>query len=110
MKSEAKALLGNKTYYASDQYFKKTEIGSWILGPPVYMNEKGCFLNSSHASVRWLINFDPDSNSKQYRVGRVLLLILWVGLVNVGSEELTDSQEHEFLQDLLEKMIQTFGS
>jgi hypothetical protein len=110
MKVEARALLGRKAYHGSDQYFRETVIGTWILGPPVYLSNGICYLNASHAGVRWLINFDPDSNSKQYRVGRVLLLVLWVGLVNVDSAELTDAQEHEFLQDLLEKMIQTFGS
>jgi hypothetical protein len=109
MKGEAKAMLGNKTYYGSNGYFKRTSIGSWILGSPVYLSDGLCYLNRSHAGVRWLINFDPNSNSKQYRVARVLLLIHWVGLVNVDSEELTDEQEHQFLQDLVEKMIQTFS-
>lgn len=109
MKSEAKALLGNKIFHGSDHYFTSTSIGNWLLGPPVYLTNGKCYLNRAHPDVRWLIQIDPNSASRQYRVARVLLLIHWVGLINIDSEEFTDEQEHRFLQDLVVRLVQTFS-
>lgn len=109
MKSEAKTLLGVKTYHSSDRYFPETKMGNWILGPPVYLTNGVCYINGAHSGVRWLVHLDPDSNSKYHRAARVLLLIHWVDQVNVASEELTDEQERAFLAELAERMAQTFS-
>jgi hypothetical protein len=109
MKSEAKTLLGVKTYHSSDRYFPETKMGSWVLGPPVYLTNGVCYLNGAHSGVRWLVHLDPDSNNKYHRAARVLLLIHWVDLVNVASEELTDQKERRFLGELAERMAQTFS-
>ena len=84
-------------------------MGNWALGPPIYLTNGVCYINGAHSGVRWLVHLDPDSNSKYHRAARVLLLIHWVDLVNVASEELTDEQERAFLAELAERMAQTFS-
>ena len=109
MKSELSNLLGRKRRDFAKDIFKATEIGSWALGPPVYEVPfvRTLRFNRQHSCVRWLLA--GHGSQKSRRVMRLLLLVHWIALVNLKSEEFTDIHEKSFLVDLSEKLVASFG-
>lgn len=110
LKEDVRNLLGRDHYRKSDKMFTALDFGSWPLGPPVYRPRgKGHFrLNLMHPAIRWLLSEGDEPRKK--REARVMLLVHWVGLVNIASEELRDAHEDEFLVRLAEQMTRTFSS
>jgi hypothetical protein len=108
LKEDVCSLLGRELFRKSDQMFKSLDFGNWPLGPPVYRPRgKSHFrLNEMHTGVRWLLIEGGDERHK--RAARMMLVVHWVGLVNVASEELRDWHEDEFLVRLAERMTKTF--
>jgi hypothetical protein len=101
-------LLGRKAVKSADRLFGATDFGSWVLGPPVYRSRTTGRhrFNRLHPSIRWLLSEEGPSRNR--RVASSLLLVAWVGLVNIASEPLTDQHEERFLVNLLERLEQTF--
>jgi hypothetical protein len=109
LKEDIRNLLGREHFRKSDELFKALDFGSWPLGPPIYRQRGGgpFRLNSLHAGVRWLLEKSGDERHK--RAARMMLVVHWVGLVNVASTELTDTHEDEFLTNLAERLAQIFA-
>jgi hypothetical protein len=109
LKEDIRNLLGREQYKKSNELFKSIDFGNWPLGPPIYRPRgvQTFRLNALHPGVRWLLSESDDQRHK--RVARMMLLIHWVGLVNVASEELRDVHEEEFLNLLADRMTQTFA-
>lgn len=100
-------LLGRKNARKAEEFFEGTEFGSWPLGPAVYRKPNGDHrFNRMHPAIRWLLTAKKNANARE---ARMLILLNWVGLVNVVSEELTDQHEDEFLIGLAEVLEQSLG-
>lgn len=109
LKEDVRNLLGRDHYRRSNLLFRHLDFGRWPLGPPIYQprSGEGFRLNALHPGIRWLLEEDGDKRAK--RAARMMLLVHWVGLVNVASEELQDAHEGRFLSDLADRMRQTFS-
>ncbi len=139
------------------EYLEQTEIKSWPLGPPVYLNHRreneneerritrlfkvGKSLpllngisklvlgpvvggqtrfNRLHRSVRWLCENHHDSPQK--RVGRILLVLYWLSLIQQAEGKFSDASTKEgfplenkrllrekFINKLTERSLGIFG-
>jgi hypothetical protein len=109
LKEDVCNLLGREHFRKSDNLFQALDYGSWPLGPPIYRPRgKSHFrLNAMHPGIRWLLAEAGDERHK--RAARMMLLVHWVGMVNVASEELADVHEDRFLERLAEQMTRTFA-
>jgi hypothetical protein len=109
LKEDVRSLLGRELFKRSDKLFQALDFGSWPLGPPIYRprGQSHFRLNEMHSGIRWLLSEAGDERSK--RTARMMLVVHWVGLVNVASEELRDWQEDAFLVRLAERMTRTFS-
>lgn len=110
LQEDVKTFLGSRHQKRSQALFDALDFGYWPLGPAIYrrMGGLGYRLNLVHKGVRWMLA--TDGNHRTKRVARSLLLILWVGIVNVGSESLTDDQEEQFLDKLPARLRQVYGA
>jgi hypothetical protein len=109
LKEDVRNLLGAKQFRDSDDLFRNLAYGAWPLGPPIYLPGSGppYKLNTLHPAIRWLVSEGGDARAK--RIARMLLVVHWVGLVNVASEQLEDAHEENFLVRLADRMGQTLS-
>lgn len=124
LREDAANLLGRSQFQRADGLFEALDFGRWPLGPPVYqvnprsetydpltrqriLTSSSHFrLNLLHPAIRWLLSDGGDEQAR--RAARMMLLVHWIGQVNVASEQLTDADEKEFLLRLTERMARTF--
>lgn len=100
-------LLGSQRVKEADGHFCRTDFGTWILGPPLYCSSsrKHFRFNRLHPSIKWLLN--SETETREHRVARMLLLVRWTALVNMESPTLLDSHESEFLVRLSDRVAQS---
>ncbi len=124
LRADAMVLLGGGPFERADGLFKELDYGRWPLGPPIYQTRRSTQttdpktlnlvfdsvshfrLNLLHPAIRWLLSGEGDEATR--RAARMMLLVHWIGQVNVASEELTDDHEREFLLKLTDRMVKTF--
>ncbi|HIB67019.1 MAG TPA: hypothetical protein EYO33_18370 [Phycisphaerales bacterium] len=106
--SDLNQLLGRRVANKAETFFAATSFGTWPLGPAVYRSPTSGQhrFNRLHPAVRWLID-TPTKGNARHREARLLILLAWVGLVNIASEELTDKHEDEFLIKVAERLEQS---
>lgn len=110
MNQEVINLLGMGRRARSEGLFKKADLGSWPLGPPLYrVRDTGQYrFNRLNRSIRWMLQ-EIDHDGRHHRLMRVLLLIHWVSLVNEASEKFRDEDEIAFLGEMSERLLQSFS-
>ena len=108
--SDLTNLLRPGHFESAATYFSTLRFGSWPLGPAYYRSlSSGRYkLNRLHPGVRWLLSHSGDPQT-QHR-GRMLLLLHWVGDVNIVSQPFLDDYEDNFLVNLVTRLEQTLNS
>ena len=108
--SDLNQLLGRRVANKAEEFFKATGFGTWPLGPAVYrsLTSGEHRFNRLHPAIRWLVD-TPNKGNARHREARLLILLAWVGLVNMASEELTDKHEDEFLIKVAERLEQSLN-
>ena len=107
--SDLTNLLQPGHFESAAPYFATLQFGSWPLGPVYYRSlSSGRYkLNRLHPGVRWLLSHSGDP--KLLHRGRMLLLLHWVGDVNIVSQPFLDDYEDDFLVNLVTRLEQTLN-